>query len=83
MNSAAIKVGGFASDVGVGHPNKPAEPWDPSDPLSSHARALFTPHVGGYADNSYEHMAVTAAATIRQIQKGEAPQHWANGARTE
>lgn len=43
-------IGGFASDVGIGHPIKASEPWDPDDELNllgPNANVLFTPHVGG------------------------------------
>ena len=46
-------LGGFGSDVGIGHPTKPSEPWDPNDELSKFPNVLFTPHVGGYCDYSY------------------------------
>eukprot|EP00581_Thalassiosira_minuscula_P007346 CAMPEP_0183703542 /NCGR_PEP_ID=MMETSP0737-20130205/1246_1 /TAXON_ID=385413 /ORGANISM="Thalassiosira miniscula, Strain CCMP1093" /LENGTH=349 /DNA_ID=CAMNT_0025930313 /DNA_START=33 /DNA_END=1079 /DNA_ORIENTATION=+ len=46
-------IGGYASDVGVGHDTKPSEPWDPNDELSLLPNTIFTPHVGGYTDVSY------------------------------
>jgi phosphoglycerate dehydrogenase-like enzyme len=72
------QVGGFASDVGVGHPDKPSEPWDPSDPLSRHPRALFTPHIGGYSDASYEHMSEALVRAIECVIRGEPPPVWVN-----
>mmetsp|Transcript_31664 Transcript_31664/g.98562 ORF Transcript_31664/g.98562 Transcript_31664/m.98562 type:complete len:258 (+) Transcript_31664:387-1160(+) len=71
-------VGGFASDVGVGHPGKAPEPWDPSDALSRHPQAIFTPHVGGYCDRSYESMASICVDTIERIRRGEPPLVWVN-----
>jgi phosphoglycerate dehydrogenase-like enzyme len=72
------RVGGFASDVGVGHPDKPSEPWDPSDPLSRHPRALFTPHVGGYSDSSYQLMSEALVRAIECVIRGEPPPIWVN-----
>jgi phosphoglycerate dehydrogenase-like enzyme len=72
------RVGGFASDVGVGHSEKPSEPWDPSDPLSQHPRALFTPHIGGYSDASYELMSDAFVRAIECVIRGEPPPVWVN-----
>jgi phosphoglycerate dehydrogenase-like enzyme len=72
------QVGGFASDVGVGHPDKPSEPWDPSDALSRHPRTLFTPHIGGYSDASYEHMSEAVVRAIECVIRGESPPVWVN-----
>jgi phosphoglycerate dehydrogenase-like enzyme len=71
-------IGGFASDVGVGHPEKPSEPWDPLDPLSLHPRALFTPHVGGYCDSSYRNMSKAVVRAIECMIRGEPPPVWVN-----
>jgi phosphoglycerate dehydrogenase-like enzyme len=40
LDSGAI--GGFASDVGVGHPSKPSEPWDPKDVVETSKYNLYT-----------------------------------------
>jgi phosphoglycerate dehydrogenase-like enzyme len=71
-------IGGFASDVGVGHPCKPSEPWDPSDPLSIHPNAYFTPHVGGYCDFSYGPMAKAVVDAVECVIRGEPPAVWVN-----
>uniref|UniRef100_A0A7S4HHJ2 D-isomer specific 2-hydroxyacid dehydrogenase NAD-binding domain-containing protein n=1 Tax=Odontella aurita TaxID=265563 RepID=A0A7S4HHJ2_9STRA len=74
-------VGGFASDVGVGHPSKPSEPWDPHDELSRHPNTIFTPHVGGYCDISYgEHGKITEAVvnSIECAIRGKPPPNWVN-----
>ena len=71
-------VGGFASDVGVGHPTKPSEPWDPNDVLSKHPNTLFTPHVGGYCDTSYSRMANCVVDAVECVIRGHAPPIWVN-----
>jgi phosphoglycerate dehydrogenase-like enzyme len=71
-------VGGFASDVGVGHPTKPSEPWDPQDVLSQLDNTIFTPHVGGYCDYSYETMAHSVVDAIECVIRGEPPPVWVN-----
>jgi phosphoglycerate dehydrogenase-like enzyme len=71
-------VGGFASDVGVGHPTKPSEPWDPNDVLSKHPNALFTPQVGGYCDTSYGRMANCVVDTVESVICGHPPPVWVN-----
>lgn len=73
-------LGGFASDVGIGgHPNnKPSEPWDPKDKLSLHPNTLFTPHVGGYCDVSYQKMAAEIFNSIERVVRGEPPIVWVN-----
>jgi len=63
----------YASDVGVGHPTKASEPWDPEDPLSLHPRTLFTPHVGGYADIPWRTMANLCADAIQAVHRGDPP----------
>jgi phosphoglycerate dehydrogenase-like enzyme len=72
-------IGGFASDVGVGHPSKPSEPWDPKDSLSKHPNTIFTPHVGGYCDLSYGRMAEAVVDAIECVIRGEPPTVWVNG----
>ena len=72
-------LAGFASDVGVGHPDKPSEPWDPDDPLTLHPNTIFTPHVGGYSEYSYGVMADKVLTSIESIMKGEPPPVWCNG----
>jgi lactate dehydrogenase-like 2-hydroxyacid dehydrogenase len=74
-------VGGFASDVGIGHPQKVAEPWDPDDEichLGPNANVLFTPHIGGYCDASYDVMAQKISDAIEHVIRGEAPPVWVN-----
>jgi phosphoglycerate dehydrogenase-like enzyme len=71
-------VGGFASDVGVGHPSKPSEPWDPNDELSKHPNTLFTPHVGGYTDYSYGIMANKIVDAIECVIRGDPPPVFVN-----
>lgn len=71
-------VGGFASDVGVGHPTLPSEPWDPKDELSLHQNTIFTPHVGGYTDYSYDKMANRIVDAIVCINQGKPPPVWVN-----
>mmetsp|Transcript_26339 Transcript_26339/g.57088 ORF Transcript_26339/g.57088 Transcript_26339/m.57088 type:complete len:377 (-) Transcript_26339:165-1295(-) len=75
------KVGGFASDVGVSHPTKPSEPWDPIDELSLLPNTIFTPHVGGYCDISYGEGGSITAAVVESIEciiRCEAPPVWFN-----
>ncbi len=75
------QIGGFASDVGIGHPTKPSEPWDPNDEicnLGPNANVLFTPHVGGYCDASYSVMVHKIADSIEHVARGEAPPIWVN-----
>ena len=69
----------FASDVGVGHPGVPSEPWDPTDALSRHPRAYFTPHLGGYTDVSYDNVSAHVATAIRAVLRQESPDVWLNG----
>ncbi len=74
-------IGGFASDVGIGHPSKTAEPWDPEDEicrLGPNANVLFTPHVGGYCDASYSVMVQKIVDSIEHVVRGEAPPVWVN-----
>jgi phosphoglycerate dehydrogenase-like enzyme len=71
-------VGGFASDVGVGHPTKPSEPWDPHDEISQLPNVLFTPHVGGYTDYSYSVMSRMVVDAIEHVGRGEPPPVWVN-----
>lgn len=71
-------VAGFASDVGVGHPSKPAEPWDPHDPLSLHPHTIFTPHVGGNCDLVVRKTGEVIIANLERILMGLPPHHWAN-----
>lgn len=71
-------VAGFASDVGVGHPSKPSEPWDPADELSQHPCVLFTPHVGGYTEYSYDIMAGRVMHAIEDVIHGRPPAVWVN-----
>jgi phosphoglycerate dehydrogenase-like enzyme len=71
-------LAGFASDVGVGHPTKPSEPWDPEDPLTKHPNTIFTPHVGGYSEYSYGMMAEKVLESIQHIRKGKPPPVWCN-----
>ena len=73
------RIAGFASDVGVGHPTKPAEPWDPEDALSRHPHTLFTPHVGGYTDYSYGKMAESVVDAVENVMRGRPPDVWVNG----
>jgi phosphoglycerate dehydrogenase-like enzyme len=76
LRSGALS--GFASDVGVSHPEKPSEPWDPDDELSLHPNALFTPHVGGYVDTSYERMAESIVDAMHHVVQGKPPPVWVN-----
>lgn len=78
LNTGALK--GFASDVGVGHPHKPPEPWDPLDELSLHPAALFTPHVGGVTDGSYGNMGMMCARAVLRVREGKPPVVWVNDA---
>lgn len=71
-------IGGFASDVGIGHAEKPSEPWDPNDPLSQHSNTVFTPHVGGYTDHSYGIMADKVIQAIDNVIEGRPPEVWVN-----
>jgi phosphoglycerate dehydrogenase-like enzyme len=74
-------VCGFASDVGIGHPTKASEPWDPDDEicnLGPNANVMFTPHVGGYSDASYSVMVQTIADAIEHVMSGEPPPVWVN-----
>lgn len=71
-------IGGYASDVGVGHPTKPSEPWDPNDELTLHEKTLFTPHVGGYCDSAYGKMSASIVDAIGCILRGEPPPVWVN-----
>lgn len=65
------QVGAFASDVGIDDCQRPSEPWDPSDPISLHPNALFTPHVGGYSDKSYSNMAHAVADAVQALIDGK------------
>lgn len=69
---------GYASDVGIGHSNKPSEPWDPNDPLSFHPKTIFTPHVGGNCDLVVKQMADTIVTNLERILAGKPPHHWVN-----
>lgn len=69
---------GFASDVGVGHPSKTSEPWDPQDDLSKLDNVIFTPHVGGYCDYSYGYMANKIVDGIEAVVSGNPPPVWVN-----
>lgn len=76
-------IGGFASDVGVGGhaSNKPSEPWDPTDELSLHPNTIFTPHVGGYCDESYGPEGKITHAVVQAIEsviQGRPPRVWVN-----
>ena len=71
-------IGGFASDVGVGHPTKPSEPWDPDDELTKHPNVLFTPHVGGYSEYTYDVMAESVVDAIENIIARKPPNNWVN-----
>ena len=71
-------VGGFASDVGVGHPTKVSEPWDPSDELSKCENVIFTPHAGGYCDYPFEHMSHKIVDAVNAIVDGKPPPVWVN-----
>ena len=74
-------IGGFASDVGVGHPTKPSEPWDPENELSKHPNTLFTPHVGGYFDISYGYHGSITETFIDYIEctvHNKPPHLWVN-----
>jgi phosphoglycerate dehydrogenase-like enzyme len=71
-------VGGFASDVGVGHPTLSSEPWDSQDALSQLNNTIFTPHVGGYTDYSYEAMSHSVVDAIECVIRGEPPPVWVN-----
>jgi len=74
------RIAGFASDVGVGHGDKPSEPWDPDDALSKHPHTIFTPHVGGYTDHSYGLMVETVVDNLERVAlRGEPPSPWVNG----
>jgi lactate dehydrogenase-like 2-hydroxyacid dehydrogenase len=79
LDALESKLGGFASDVGTGHPEKPSEPWDPHDIISKHPNTLFTPHCGGYCDYSYKWMAPAVVDAIECVMAGEAPKVWVNG----
>jgi len=72
------RIAGYASDVGIGHPSKPSEPWDPEDELSKHPATLFTPHVGGYSDGSYIAMANLLVDAIVATREGKPPPVWVN-----
>jgi len=71
-------VGGYASDVGIGHAEKPSEPWDPDDPISKLPHTLFTPHVGGYSDYAYTIMAQRIVDAIENVIQGKPPPVWVN-----
>lgn len=72
------QVGGFASDVGVGHPTKVSEPWDPTDELSNSENVIFTPHTGGYCDYPFEHMSHKIVDAVHAIVDGKPPPVWIN-----
>lgn len=72
-------ISGFASDVGIGHPTKPSEPWDPDDAICNLPTVLFTPHVGGYSDTAYEVMSKRIVDAIENVIIGEPPPIWVNG----
>jgi lactate dehydrogenase-like 2-hydroxyacid dehydrogenase len=71
-------VGGFASDVGIGHPMKSSEPWDPHDPISKLENTIFIPYVGGYSDSSYRAMSQKIVDAIENIIHGKPPSVWVN-----
>ena len=56
------RLGYLASDVAW------QEPVDPADPMVSHERAYFTPHVGGVTDASYQCMGAIVAKTAWSLQ---------------
>lgn len=73
------RIGGFASDVGIGYTDgRPAEPVDPNDPLRRHANVLFTPHVAGYTDYAYDNMGHVIVDALERVQQGLTPGNWAN-----
>ena len=72
------QLGGFASDVGIGHPTKPSEPWDPDDEISKLPNVLFTPPVGGYSDAAYEAMSQRIVDAVENVILGKAPPVWVN-----
>eukprot|EP00977_Amphora_coffeiformis_P001454 scaffold294_cov221-Amphora_coffeaeformis.AAC.10 len=72
------RLGGFASDVGVGHDEKPSEPWDPQDPINRLPNVLFTPHVGGYSELSYQRMTEVVVDHIECILHQKSPPIWVN-----
>jgi phosphoglycerate dehydrogenase-like enzyme len=78
------QVGGFATDVGIGHPTLPSEPWDPNcnKQLTSHPNVIFTPHVAGYTDYSYEKMAQHIIKTVVGVMHGKQPPYWVNHKKT-
>ena len=46
------------------------EPADPTHPLIAHARAYFTPHVGGVTDVSYRRMGQVVCDVARCTEEG-------------
>jgi phosphoglycerate dehydrogenase-like enzyme len=72
------QVGGFASDVGIGHTTKPSEPWDPDDEICKLLNVFFTPHVGGYCDASYDVMSKRIVDAIENVILGKPPPVWVN-----
>ena len=72
------RIGGFASDVGISHPEKPAEPWDPQDPICQLPNVIFTPHVGGYTDFAYDKMSLCIVEAMEHVMAGRPPPVWIN-----
>jgi len=72
------RLAGFASDVGADADARPAEPFDPDDDLATHPRAIFSPHLGGYSDNSYASMAHSLADALAAVRLGAPPPVWIN-----
>ncbi len=68
---AALQDGRLA---GAGLDVLSVEPPDPADPLLQLPNVVFTPHVGGQADEVWPRIVRTCFANVERVAKGEPPQ---------
>lgn len=61
------RIGGLGLDV------QWSEPWNPADPMTSHARVVMTPHVAGVTELSYRNMGKVVAHEVAKMLMGQPP----------